>query len=116
VSDFAPVGDDELEADAALYAQLVGDYTQCGWSTDSESGPFTYLSVAMLKGGAWMLPELPGQKNTKNYMLSAYGAMTVPGATAAAGDCNVLANECVVALSIGTLLVVVQLDDSSAAQ
>jgi len=116
VSDFALVGDDQPETDAASYAQLSGTYTQCAWGTGSTTEPFTFLEVAMLKGGAWIVPELPGQTNTENYMLGTYTALTVPGATAAAGNCSLPANECEVALSIGSLLVVVNLDDPSTAQ
>jgi hypothetical protein len=116
VSDFALVGEDEQETDAASYTQLAGTYTQCAWGTGSTTEPFTFLEVAMLKGGAWIIPQLPGQKDTYNYMLDTYSSMSVPGATAAAGDCSVPANECEVALSIGSLLVVVNLDDPSTAQ
>jgi hypothetical protein len=116
VTDFAPVGEDEAETDAASYTQLPGVYTQCVWGSGSNSEQFTYLSVAMLKGGAWVLPELPGQQNTRSYMLGAYTSMTVPGATSAAGACDTGADECEVALSIGSLLVVVGMDDPSTAQ
>ena len=76
------------------------------------TGPFTYLSIGMLRGGAWAMPELPGQKNSKAYMLGAYSAMSIPGASAAAGNRTADAQECVVvALSIGSLLVVVAMDD-----
>jgi hypothetical protein len=70
----------------------------------------------MLRGGAWVMPKLPGAINSRAYMLNAYTSMTVPGATAAAGSCSVDADECLVALSIGSLLVVVNLDDPSDAQ
>ncbi len=116
VSDFAVVGEDAPETDAASYPQLPGVYTQCAWGSASQSEPFTYLTIAMLKGGSWILPELPGQRNTKNYMLDAYAPMTIPGATAAAGDCSLPADECEVAVSIGTTLVVIDLDDPSTAQ
>ena len=116
VTDFASVGEDEAETDAASYTQLAGTYTQCAWGTGSTTEPFTFLEVAMLEGGAWIIPELPGQKNTENYTLDTYTALTVPGATAAAGDCSLSADSCEVALSIGSLLVVVDMDDPSTAQ
>jgi hypothetical protein len=116
VTDFAPVGEDVAETDAASYTQLPGVYTQCTWGSGSTSDPFTYLSVAMLKGGAWVLPELPGQLNTRSYMLGAYTSMTIPGATAAAGNCSTAADQCEVAVSIGSLLVVIGMDDPSTAQ
>lgn len=49
-------------------------------------------------------------------MLGAYTAMTIPGATAAAGDCSTDADQCEVAVSIGSLLVVTDMDDPSDAQ
>jgi hypothetical protein len=116
VTDFAPVGEDEASPDAASYTQLPGVYTQCAWGTGSTTEPFTFLSVAMLKGGAWVIPELPGRLNTRTYTLGAYTPMTIPGATAAAGYCSTGVDECQVALSIGTLLVVLDMDDPSDAQ
>jgi hypothetical protein len=116
VTDFAPVGDDEQETDAASYTQQTGTYTQCAWGTGATTEPFTYVSVAMLEGGAWVVPLLPGHKNPQAYMLDTYSAMTIPGATTAAGDCSEGADECEVALSIGSLLVVIDIDDPGNAQ
>jgi hypothetical protein len=113
VTDFAPVGEDEAETDASSYPQLAGVYAQCTWGTSSTSEPFTYFSVAMLKGGAWVLPQLPGEKNSKSYMLGAYTSMTIPGAAHAAGSCSVDADQCEVAFSVGSVLVVLELDDTS---
>jgi hypothetical protein len=115
-TDFTTAGEDNEEEDAASYTQLPNVYTQCTWQSGSSAGPFTFLSVAMLRGGAWVMPKLPGAINSRAYMLNAYTSMTVPGATAAAGSCSVDADECLVALSIGSLLVVVNLDDPSDAQ
>ena len=115
VSDFAVVGEDDQVADAASYTQTPGVYTQCSWS-GAETDPFTYLSIGMLRGGAWVLPQLPGESNTKSYMLGAYTSMTIPGATSAAGNCSTGANECEVALAIGSLFVVIDMDDPSDAQ
>jgi hypothetical protein len=116
VSDFALVGEDEGTADAASYTQLPGVYSQCTWQSAGGASPFTYAAIAMLRGGAWVLPSLPGKLNTRAYMLGAYTAMTIPGATAAAGNCSTDADECLVALTIGSVLVVVNMDDPSTAQ
>jgi hypothetical protein len=115
VSDFAVVGEDDQVADASSYAQTAGVYTQCAWS-GAESEPFTYLSIGMLRGGAWVLPLLPGHNDPKSYMLGAYTSMTVPGTNSAAGDCSTAADECEVAVAIGSLLVVIGMDDPSDAQ
>ena len=116
VTDFAVVGEDDQVADAASYTQQPGVYTQCTWGSSGSSSPFTYLSVAMLRGGAWVLPQLPGEKPTASYMLDAYAPVTIPGATSAAGNCSVAADECEVAVAIGSLLVVIDVDDPSEAQ
>jgi hypothetical protein len=115
-TDFAIVGSDDELSDAASYTQQSGDYTQCTWGSAASAGPFTYLSVAILRGGAWVLPQLPGETNSKAYMLGAYTAMTIPGATAAAGDCSADADECLVAVSLGSTLVVINVDDPGDAQ
>jgi hypothetical protein len=115
-SDFAAVGEDAGEADAASYTQKPGVYTQCTWGSASSPGPFSYVSIGMLRGGAWVLPQLPGETNTKSYMLAAYTSITIPGATSAAGNCSVAADQCEVAVAIGSLLVVIGTDDPSDAQ
>ena len=65
-SDLAVTGHDDTESDAASYTQLRGVYSQCGWSSAGGGGPFTYLSVALLRGGAWVLPSLPAESNTRS--------------------------------------------------
>ena len=116
VTDFTVAGEDQASADAASYTQLPGVYTQCTWQSAGGTSAFTYASIAMLRGGAWVLPSLPGQLNSRAYMLGAYTAMAIPGATSAAGNCSTAANECLVAVSIGSLLVVISIDDPSTAQ
>jgi hypothetical protein len=115
-TDFALAGSDDELSDAASYTQQPGVYTQCTWGSASSTGPFTYLSIAILRGGAWVLPQLPGESNSKAYMLGAYTSMTIPGATAAAGNCSTDADECLVAVSLGSTLVVINMDDPSDAQ
>ncbi len=114
VNDFTVLGEDDGPADAASYTQLPNVYSQCAWQTDDSSGDF--VSVALLKGGGWVLPSLPGKLNTRAYMLGAYAPMTIQGATSAAGNCSSDADECEAAVSIGTLLVVIDMDDHSDAQ
>ena len=115
-ADFEVVGQDEGTSDAVSYTQLPGVYSQCTWQSAGGTGPFTYASIALLRGGAWVLPSLPGKVNTRAYMLGAYTSMTIPGATSAAGNCSTDADECQVAVSTGPLLVVIDMDDPSATQ
>jgi hypothetical protein len=115
-NDFGPTGEDQQVSDATAYTQTVGTYGQCTWASANNTGKFTYLSMALLKGGAWVLPQLAGEHDPQAYMLGAYTATTIPGATAAVSSCSVGAQECNVMLTIGSTLVYVQLDDPSAAE
>ena len=110
-NDFSPQGDDEGIADASSFAQLAGTYSQCTWGSNGGSGAFTFLEVALLKGGAWALPQLAGETDTGNYMLGAYAPVTIAGADEAVETCSTNANQCEVMLSIGDLLVNLDLDD-----
>jgi hypothetical protein len=114
--DFAVVGEDDGPKDAASFTQTSGDYAQCVWQSAGGTGAFTYLSIAMLRGGAWAVPQLSGQFSRMNYMLGAYSSMLIPGATAAQGNCSIDADECQVAIAIGSRLVVIEMDDPSDAQ
>lgn len=114
-TDFGVAGHDTAPADAESYAQQPDVYAQCTWSSGSNSGKFTYLAVGMVKGGAWVLPQLAGEQNDQDYMLGPFQSTTIPGADAAVETCNTGAQACDVMLSIGSLLVSVNTDDPSPA-
>lgn len=117
VTDFTVTGVDSGPADAQSYTQQPGTYDQCSWG-DTESGSssssFSYLSLAMLKGGAWVMAELPGESDSRSYQLGAYSSITIPGADAAASSCSTGADQCDVYFTIGSVLYNVDLDDPSA--
>jgi hypothetical protein len=115
-TDFGPTGEDEQVSDATAYTQTVGTYAQCTWSSAASSGKFTYLEMALLQGGAWVLPQLAGEQDPQAYMLGPYSTTTIPGATAAVSSCSVGAQQCMVMLTIGSVLVYIQTDDPSTAE
>ena len=112
-TDFGITGEDQAPADADSYSQQPGVYTQCTWSSAASTGKFTFLEIGMVKGGAWVLPQLTGETDDENYLLGAYTPITIPGADSAVSSCSQAAQQCQVMLSIGSLLVSIDLDDAS---
>ena len=112
-TDFAVTGEDDGPADAESYTQQPGVYDQCSWGNDGDSTAdrFSYLEIAMVKGGAWVMPQLAGEQDQDNYMLGAYSPLTIPGADTAVSSCSVAAQQCAVYLTIGSTLVFIDLDD-----
>jgi hypothetical protein len=117
VTGFAAVGDDDGLADAESFTQLPQDYSQCTWSSSSETpGAFSFVSIAMLRGGSWVLPHLAGETDSGSYMLGPFSQTSVPGADSAVSSCSASANQCEYLLAMGGVLVNVNLDDPGAAK
>lgn len=114
-TDFGVAGQDSAPADAESYTQQPGIYTQCTWSSAASKGKFTFLEIGMVRGGAWVMPELAGELGDENYLLPVFSTISIPGASSAVSSCSTAAQQCEVLLSIGSLFVSLELDDAGPA-
>ncbi|HMH59127.1 MAG TPA: hypothetical protein VK537_08100 [Galbitalea sp.] len=97
---------------ASGYPRDVGDYAECDWTTLG-AGTFNDVFVAMLKGGAWVMPPLLGDLGVDSLERGPFRTVDISGAGTAAVSCTGDSGSCDALVADGSVLIHVSLDYAS---